>query len=88
MNKSETQLAYSRGYYAGSKHVWPNWLPPTPPQAEVAAMIVAARALRNAIDNKLATLDENDDWNTELGPLIDQWDEKEKAVLEWIRANP
>ena len=61
-------------------------LPPYPPQAEVAAIMKAARELRDEADSICATLADDDDFVKRLNPHIEAVDAALKAVTNWLKS--
>lgn len=84
MDRKE-KLAYGRGYNTGVADRWPDHRPPHPPHPLVAALFRAAQLLRDAVDNELATLGENDEWQTSLGEPLDQLDVAMTDIGQWLR---
>jgi hypothetical protein len=85
---SETQKAYSRGYWRGSRGAWPDHRPPAPPNEIIAAIVCAAQNLRDAADGVCAVLMEEDEFATQLAPRIDDFDTAMTRYGEWLRSNP
>jgi hypothetical protein len=80
----EAKRAYSLGYAAGARRAWPAHRPPTPPHVLTGQLVEALRALRDEVDSKLAGLDESDEWEQVLGPLVDKADEALAALTDWL----
>lgn len=81
----EERCAYSKGYNAGSRH-WPLHRPPEPPNVIVAELMRAAMKLRDAVDDQLAQLDPEDDWQHTLGDPMDEVTAALERVSIWLRA--
>ena len=77
---------YQRGYYAGAKGNWPDHRPPHPPLDVIKRMYDAARMLRNAADDIVASLCEDDELSKELIPGIDAVDEAFTLLSAWLKA--
>jgi hypothetical protein len=82
----EEKLAYARGYQGGAK--WPLHKPPTPPDAVIAKLVSALRAIRDECDGLLATLEPDDDFAKLLDPQIDRADAALSELGKWIVAPP
>lgn len=80
----EQQRLYGRGYSAGRRGSWPAHRPPSPPVEQVAAIMAAARELRDAVDAELAVFDPDDPMAIHLGPLIDRFDQAMTHVSDWL----
>lgn len=76
---------YSKGYDAGRRNAWPAHKPPAPPTPEVAAVMAAARNLRDELDGLLATIDPGDPWEERLAPKIAAVDLALAGVSEWLK---
>lgn len=83
MNDAEKR-AYGRGYNTGSRGAWPLHRPPRPPDEQIASLLDTLQKLRDGVDGFIATLDEDDDINLELGVLVDQADAAMRDVGEWL----
>jgi hypothetical protein len=81
----EEKLAYSRGYNAGRKGVWPEHRPPMPPDETCRKVLEALRALRDGVDSELAKFDEHDEICMVLGPLIAQVDDVFEEIGDWLK---
>lgn len=83
----DRQRAYGRGYIAGARKAWPLHLPPSPPQAEVAALITALENLTQVaheIQQTCSICDDADPWAIQLRPLIDASDAALVRVKNWV----
>lgn len=85
MNGNESR-AYSRGYSAGRRGAWPDHRPPVPPSPIIAKVLEAAKSLRDAVDGELATLEQDDRWQTIFGNPVDEFDQAMIEFGEWVRA--
>ena len=83
---SAEKLAYAKGYNAGVRDRWPAHRPPAPPDQRVAAMLHAARALRDALDVACATFVEDDEFVLTLDPPIAAFDAEMVKWTEWLRS--
>lgn len=82
---TEVHKAYNRGYFAGSKGAFPKGKPPIPPNDVIAELVTSLERLCNAVDNNLATLDDEDDWSRELGLPLDEGYAALERYREWVR---
>lgn len=80
----EEANAYQRGYSAGLNGKWPMHKPPRPPDELCAALIEAARELRDAIDGELAKFDPDDELELAVGSKIDALDAQLTRITEWL----
>lgn len=81
----EQSLAYQRGYNAGRSRKWPEHLPPAPPDNIVKEILDAARRLCNAADAFQATWDEDDEGMKPLRDAIEEFNEKNGLISQWIK---
>jgi hypothetical protein len=79
------KLAYARGYSRCRSHGWPAHKPPTPPHPLVAALLLAARSLRDAVDTEMATFDPEDPVSLALYEHVDKVDHAATAISAWLR---
>lgn len=84
MRTIEERRAYQRGY--SRSRVWPDHAPPLPPNHVVAAIIKAARELRDKSEWWLTQLDfdDNDPCSVELLAGIDAVDSALKSVTAFL----
>lgn len=85
MSELEQRRAYSRGYSTGSQGKWPAHRPPCPPVEVVAELMTAAREVRDALDDELAKMDD-EDWEKRFSPMIDRIDTAMVSVSKWLMA--
>lgn len=81
----EEKKAYQRGYHRAAIKAWPEHAPPLPPDELAAKIISVAVDLRNAVNDLLATLDEDDDFEGVLGPKVDAFDQAMVSLGAWVR---
>lgn len=81
----DEKLAYGRGYNAGVAGKWPLHKPPLPPGEMISALMGATRELRDAVDGELATLCDDDRWQSVLGDPMDRVDQAMTAIGKWIQ---
>ena len=82
---SERERGYSQGYYAGSRGRWTAHRPPTPPHEIMGPLVEAAKSLRDQVAATIATFSEDDEVVTELGPVVDAFDQEMTRMTDWIR---
>ena len=80
----EEKLAYGRGYNAGVRGGWPMHRPPVPTQEDVRDLMVAAQALRDAVDGQLAVFDPDDPIEAILGPPLDDVTGAMEKIGQWL----
>jgi hypothetical protein len=73
-NHPEYARVYSKGYNAGRGNLWPLSVPIKDDPRECAAVIRAARELRNAAEDICTSLCDDDEFALKLSPLIDRLD--------------
>ena len=83
---SDYKKAYSKGYNAGARGLWPEHRPPHPPHELIGRLMDSVLKLRDAVDGELATLDKDDPWQTILGDPMDIVDELLVEVGVWLTA--
>lgn len=79
MNDAEKR-AYRRGYARARS--WPMHRPPHPPVPVLAEYMDAVRGVRDALDNFLATIEPDDAFALELGPMLDRLDRLDSATTK------
>jgi len=88
MPTREETRAYSRGYAAGLRRVWPAYHPPLPPDAISADIVKSAQALASSVATWCGAFGADDEFSREMAPLIKAVDDANEKLTQWLRSAP
>jgi hypothetical protein len=80
----DEQRAYSRGYNAGRKRMWPAYAPPAPPDPVIQEIVRTSQLLAEKVATWCGAFGEDDEFSKELQPLMDQVDAAQSKLTEWL----